>query len=120
MALSWVEGILGGSAVAAAHPKPGSSGNGGTTRTISLGDSEILTISRLPHELESPTMIVRVARNSDGTASSSRIWLASSKMTTSNSPVSSVGGVVIHDDAALENEDCIMNNAAPVLPAVAI
>jgi hypothetical protein len=31
-----------------------------------------------------------------------------------------VGGVVIHDDAALENEECIMNNAAPVHPAVAI
>jgi hypothetical protein len=26
----------------------------------------------------------------------------------------------IHDDAALENEDCIMNNAAPTNAAVAI
>jgi hypothetical protein len=31
-----------------------------------------------------------------------------------------VGGVVTHDDAAVENEECIMNNAAPILPAVAI
>jgi hypothetical protein len=23
-----------------------------------------------------------------------------------------VGGVIIHDDAAVENEECIMNNAA--------
>jgi hypothetical protein len=30
------------------------------------------------------------------------------------------GGVIIHDDAALENEDCIMNNDAPVNPAIAI
>jgi hypothetical protein len=30
------------------------------------------------------------------------------------------GGVIIHDDAAVENEECIMNNAAPVRSALAI
>jgi len=30
------------------------------------------------------------------------------------------GGVVIHDDAAVENEECIMNDAAPVQSAIAI
>jgi hypothetical protein len=30
------------------------------------------------------------------------------------------GGVVIHDDDALENEECIMNNAAPTNPAIGI
>jgi hypothetical protein len=28
-----------------------------------------------------------------------------------------VGGVIIHDDAPVENEVCIMNDAAPVRPA---
>jgi hypothetical protein len=28
--------------------------------------------------------------------------------------MSMVVGVVIHDDAAAENEECIMNNAAPI------
>jgi hypothetical protein len=31
-----------------------------------------------------------------------------------------VGGVVTHDDAAVENEECIMNDAAPALPARAM
>jgi hypothetical protein len=31
-----------------------------------------------------------------------------------------VGGVIIHDDAAVENEVCIMNDAAPVHPALGI
>jgi hypothetical protein len=35
-------------------------------------------------------------------------------------PAPNDGGVVIHDDAPVENEDCIMNDAAPVTPAIAI
>jgi hypothetical protein len=35
-------------------------------------------------------------------------------------PAGNVGGVVIHDDAALENEECIMNNAAPIDARVGI
>jgi hypothetical protein len=31
-----------------------------------------------------------------------------------------VGGVIIHDDAPVENEVCIMNDAAPIHAAVGI
>jgi hypothetical protein len=30
------------------------------------------------------------------------------------------GGVIIHDDAAVENEDCIMNDAAPFMPVAGL